>query len=328
MQGDLTGLREHHELGQLVVGADDVADDVALGGDDVERRDLEPAAVAVGSALVLLAALVWRAPGLLREVRPPWLMAGAFVLVAGLLRLAQAEGLLDWLAPAVGTGTRTLDLLHLGTLGLSTRKPRAALSALGIALGIATMVVVTGIPASGQRALLDELTALGTNMLRAQPSPRQEDPVLLAEGRFAESPAIAFRWLKAPGEIYGRGPVMKALPDIRTANKVVELVLKNASIAVTGIWQAEDDGVLNPDTVKLVPGAIIPKAPGSAGLTPLAARARGGRLALHRVSQHDRAGAAGRPRGERRGRRRLRHSGRLWLRLRLRLRRTSAPQQA
>lgn len=96
-------------------------------------------------------------------------------------------------------------------------------------------------------------------------------PAMLAEGRFAEHPAIAFRWIKAPGETYGRGPVMKALPDIRTANKVVELVLKNASIAATGIWQAEDDGVLNPATVKLVPGAIIPKAPGSAGLTPLAA---------------------------------------------------------
>jgi hypothetical protein len=96
-------------------------------------------------------------------------------------------------------------------------------------------------------------------------------PVVLAEGRFSENPFIAFRWLKASGEVYGRGPVMKALPDIRTANKVVELVLKNASIACTGIWQAEDDGVLNPATIKLVPGAIIPKAPGSAGLTPLAA---------------------------------------------------------
>ncbi|MCQ4159767.1 portal protein [Roseomonas sp. GC11] len=93
----------------------------------------------------------------------------------------------------------------------------------------------------------------------------------LAEGRFLDSPFIAFRWMKAPGEAYGRGPVMKALPDIRTANKVVELVLKNASIAATGIWQAEDDGVLNPATIRLVPGAIIPKAPGSAGLTPLAA---------------------------------------------------------
>lgn len=95
--------------------------------------------------------------------------------------------------------------------------------------------------------------------------------VPLASGRFLDSPFIAFRWLKAPGETYGRGPVMKTLPDIRTANKVVELVLKNASIAATGIWQAEDDGVLNPATVRLTPGAIIPKAPGSAGLTPLAA---------------------------------------------------------
>ncbi len=95
------------------------------------------------------------------------------------------------------------------------------------------------------------------------------DPLVLAEGRFGSSPFINFRWLKAPGEIYGRSPVMKALPDIRTANKVVELVLKNASIAVTGIWQADDDGVINPATIKLVPGTIIPKAVGSAGLTPL-----------------------------------------------------------
>lgn len=96
-------------------------------------------------------------------------------------------------------------------------------------------------------------------------------PVVLRESRFAESPFIGFRWLKAPGEVYGRGPVAKALPDIRTANKVVELILKNASIAATGIWQADDDGVLNPATVRLEPGAIIPKAPGSSGLTPLAA---------------------------------------------------------
>ncbi|HYF09590.1 MAG TPA: portal protein [Acetobacteraceae bacterium] len=97
-----------------------------------------------------------------------------------------------------------------------------------------------------------------------------EAPLTLAAGEFTENPFIAFRWLKAPGEVFGRGPVAKALPDIRTANKVVELVLKNASIAATGIWQAEDDGVLNPATVQLVPGAIIPKAPGSSGLTPLA----------------------------------------------------------
>jgi hypothetical protein len=100
------------------------------------------------------------------------------------------------------------------------------------------------------------------------------EPVVLAEGRFASSPFINFRWLKAPGEVYGRSPVMKALPDIKTANKVVELVLKNASIAVTGMWQADDDGVINPATIKLAPGTIIPKAVGSAGLTPLEAPGR------------------------------------------------------
>lgn len=99
-------------------------------------------------------------------------------------------------------------------------------------------------------------------------------PVVLAEGRFEQPPFLAFRWLKAPGEVYGRSPVMKALPDIKTANKVVELVLKNASIAVTGIWQADDDGVLNPANIRLQPGTIIPKAVGSAGLTPLEAPGR------------------------------------------------------
>ncbi len=94
-------------------------------------------------------------------------------------------------------------------------------------------------------------------------------PALLAQGRFSEPPLIAFRWMKAPGELYGRSPVMKALPDIKTANKVVELILKNASIAVTGIWQADDDGVLNPATIELKPGTIIPKAVGSEGLRPL-----------------------------------------------------------
>ena len=104
-----------------------------------------------------------------------------------------------------------------------------------------------------------------------EPGPGGGGPTLLAEARFHDSPYINFRWLKAPGESYGRSPVMKALPDIKTANKVVELVLKNASIAVTGIWQADDDGVLNPAAVRLAPGTIIPKAVGSSGLTPLAA---------------------------------------------------------
>ena len=96
---------------------------------------------------------------------------------------------------------------------------------------------------------------------------------IVSTGKFETNPYIIFRWAVASGEQYGRGPVLRALPDIKTANKVVELVLKNATIAVSGIWQADDDGVINLSNINLTPGAIIPKAVGSSGLTPLASGA-------------------------------------------------------
>lgn len=88
------------------------------------------------------------------------------------------------------------DVLRLGLLGLSTRRARAALSALGIAIGIATLVIVTGIPASSQRALMTELSALGTNILRAQPQPEAGEKALLPES--------------AAGAAARIGPVMSA----------------------------------------------------------------------------------------------------------------------
>ena len=96
---------------------------------------------------------------------------------------------------------------------------------------------------------------------------------IVSTGTFETNPYIIFRWSVASGELYGRSPVLRALPDIKTANKVVVLVLKNATIAVSGIWQADDDGVINLRNINLTPGAIIPKAVGSSGLTPLASGA-------------------------------------------------------
>jgi hypothetical protein len=74
------------------------------------------------------------------------------------------------------------------------------------------------------------------------------------------SPWVISRYMKVAGEIYGRGPLITALPDIKTLNKTKELLLKNASLAVAGVYTAADDGVLNPNTVKIAPGAIIPVA--------------------------------------------------------------------
>jgi putative ABC transport system permease protein len=61
------------------------------------------------------------------------------------------------------------DVLAVGSVGLRTRKLRAALSGLGVAIGIASMVAVLGISASSQKSLLDEIDRLGTNLLTVEP---------------------------------------------------------------------------------------------------------------------------------------------------------------
>jgi putative ABC transport system permease protein len=57
------------------------------------------------------------------------------------------------------------DLLRVGSVGLRTRRVRASLSALGIAIGIAAMVGVLGISESSKADLLSDLDRLGTNLL-------------------------------------------------------------------------------------------------------------------------------------------------------------------
>ena len=57
------------------------------------------------------------------------------------------------------------DLAGLASVGLRTRKLRAALSALGIAIGVAAIVAVLGLARSSQAGLLAEIRQLGTNLL-------------------------------------------------------------------------------------------------------------------------------------------------------------------
>lgn len=71
---------------------------------------------------------------------------------------------------------------------------------------------------------------------------------------------IVGRLARSPNEVQGRGPVLDALPDIKTLNKLVELVLKNATLAVSGPYTVVDDGVINPDNVIIGPMRLIPVA--------------------------------------------------------------------
>ncbi len=71
----------------------------------------------------------------------------------------------------------------------------------------------------------------------------KESKTELVYRRMNTSPWIVSRYAKVAGEIYGRGPLITALPDIKTLNKTLELVLKNASLAISGVYTAADDGV-------------------------------------------------------------------------------------
>ena len=64
---------------------------------------------------------------------------------------------------------RPVDVVGLGFRGLAARPTRAVLTAIGIAIGIAAIVAVIGISASGRADLIATLDRLGTNLLRVSP---------------------------------------------------------------------------------------------------------------------------------------------------------------
>lgn len=58
----------------------------------------------------------------------------------------------------------------------------------------------------------------------------------IATDRYRTQPIAVPRYYRVPGEVYGRGPVLLALPSIKTLNKAQELALKSAAIQMLGIW--------------------------------------------------------------------------------------------
>jgi putative ABC transport system permease protein len=92
------------------------------------------------------------------------------------------------------TTLRPGDLARVASLGLRTRRLRAGLSALGIAIGVAAIVAVLGLSASSQAGLLAEIDRLGTNLLT----------VTNGQSFFGDTAELP---LAAPGMIARIGPV-------------------------------------------------------------------------------------------------------------------------
>ena len=79
----------------------------------------------------------------------------------------------------------------------------------------------------------------------------------LRESGYDEFPCCVPRWRLIPGTPYATGLGADALPDIKILNQIQKLELANLDIAVSGMWKAVDDGVLNPKTVRIGPRKMV-----------------------------------------------------------------------
>ncbi len=111
-----------------------------------------------------------------------------------------------WPAAPSAARLRFSDLAGLASIGLRTRKLRAGLSALGVAIGVAAIVAVLGLASSSQAALLAEIARLGTNLLTVTDGQN-------FSGAPAELPVAA------PGMI-GRLPGVLSVQDTGTVSNV------------------------------------------------------------------------------------------------------------
>jgi putative ABC transport system permease protein len=99
------------------------------------------------------------------------------------------------------------DLARVASVGLRTRRVRAGLSALGIAIGVAAIVAVLGLSASSRAGLLTEIDRLGTNLLT----------VTTGQTLFGSTAELP---LAAPGMIARIGPVSQVADTGSTSANV------------------------------------------------------------------------------------------------------------
>lgn len=69
---------------------------------------------------------------------------------------------------------------------------------------------------------------------------------IIKESGFNENPYIVSRWEKTSDEVYGRGPGVNALPEVRLVNRMTETIIKASQKVVDPPLQVPDDGYLLP----------------------------------------------------------------------------------
>lgn len=110
----------------------------------------------------------------------------------------------------------------------------------------------------------------------------------IVEREYKVNPWVIARWSKAAGEAQGRSLVMAALPDARVLSAVKSYILKQAALAISGVFLVRNDGMINANNVRIFPGATIPvKATGGQAGASIAPLQVGGQTDLAQLVMND-----------------------------------------
>jgi Bacteriophage head to tail connecting protein len=74
----------------------------------------------------------------------------------------------------------------------------------------------------------------------------KKEKLEMSDSGYEEWPCAVPRWSKITGEVYGRSPMMKCLPDAKMLNKMMETTIKSAQVTMAPPMQGPDDGFLAP----------------------------------------------------------------------------------
>lgn len=101
------------------------------------------------------------------------------------------------------------------------------------------------------------------------------DKSVIAESGYHEFPYMVPRWQTRAGEVYGRGPGMKALPDAKTLQRMAHVTLRAGELVIEPPLLVADDGVL--DYPNLAPGGLNTYRAGIWSIDPIKPLATGAR---------------------------------------------------
>jgi putative ABC transport system permease protein len=165
------------------------------------------------------------------------------------------------------------DVVQLAMLGMRSRPLRAVLSTLGVAIGLATLVLVVAIPQSGNAALLAKFAVLGSNLIEAEAQPQNG----LAVSFPPDAAAMAARIgpVTAAAQLGNVNAVVRRSPLINPATTVGLSVLASGANLLSVVSGSVESGqFLSPATQRFPVAVLGYRAAGSLGIERTSAPGR------------------------------------------------------